>query len=96
MRPSTRHEQQLRAIAQAFARRYQGWSAEDARERTGLPLEYIRFTLRRLMYQGKVPCPEIYSPTSADPSKRGRSCGIVLIDSDPGLSLRFQRLLFLV
>ncbi len=92
MRPRTRHERLLLAFAQVSARAGERWSAEDARQHTGLPLEYIRFIMRRLLHQGKILRPELYSPVITNLAERARSHGIVSIRSDEEERLLMRRL----
>ncbi len=81
MHPKTRHERQLLALARTFARLERPWSAEEARDQTGLPLEYIRFTMRRLVHQGKVPGDDLYSSVATRMVVPAQGRGIISIRS---------------
>jgi hypothetical protein len=82
MRPSTRHERLLLALARKLARAGERWSTEVARQQTGLPPVYIQWIMRRLVRRKKIPLSELSSPVARNPAERARSFGIISIRTD--------------
>ena len=82
MRPSTRHERLLLALARKLARAGVRWSTEVAQQQTELPLVYIQWIMRRLVRRRKISLSELSPPVAGNLAERARSFGIISIRTD--------------